>query len=172
MTSSIKILCYNHSLAKILLKLSLIFVSFVSIAISIYTVIKLKQSIDLREHFGLQSSNPLHYDQTIDQAKFDSFGLRLEPLWQGFLYCNLILIIILNVYLPMAIVFDQFYFINIFTTFMFIQMILACGSEYLILPFRSSAIIYFFTALIGHSLCHLFRKTFLISIGKKSSALI
>ncbi|KAH9414162.1 hypothetical protein DERP_008357 [Dermatophagoides pteronyssinus] len=147
----------NDNQSRILWKIIMLISVMATMATTIYVAIWMKQFIDDRNLNGVPSSNPLHSDQNSDQAEFDSFGRHLEPLWRAFLIANLVAIMIFSLYLPLAIYWKQYYVILAYIAFMFNEMILSVGSEYLAVPYRFATLIYLIGAVMAHGYCHQFR---------------
>lgn len=145
----------KHS--RIIWQILMIITIITTISSTIYLAIFMKQFIDNRNVNGVRSSNPLHSDQNSDQAKFDSFGRHLEPLWRAFLITNIVAILLFSLYIPLAICWNQYYVILIFNAFIFNEMILSIGSEYFAVPYRFVTIIYLLQAIVAHCFCHRFR---------------
>lgn len=103
------------------------------------------------------SATELDHNQSIYEADFGYFGPQLENAWRAFLIANLGLAFLTSLYIPLGVLFEHYYPVLVYGSFMFLEAVLSIGNEYMAVPYYLASVIFFLTGLTVHVYVHFLR---------------
>lgn len=141
----------------IIYKLTVSFLSLSTILVCVWCLVNMNRVEKLVDSH-LPGTLVLDDSQTIDDAEWWSFGPRLEEFWRALLLTSVILTLVSAILNMVGVFFDQYYLLLVFNSVLYIESVLAMGSQYLTLPGHLAWAIMFGSATVGHVYGHFLRK--------------